>query len=146
MSSNYVKRWKFIDAKETDPAYKTYVFPRNPREMESVTEERAVSSMTTTNGKVLLYEGATPARSWSFSGYFLHKTEADAMNYWVYHKRRRFQLIDHYGRTINLVLTSLDAVPKRRVGYYWSHDYTVNALVLSVTAPTITDIGPQVGD
>jgi hypothetical protein len=140
--SNFVRRWVITDPYDTNPTTNTYHFPRNPREMTSLHRERAVSSLSTTNHKILLYEGQTPAKSWTFSGSFLHMSEYDDLREWIYDRKRRLIINDHYGRNITCVLTALDAVPKRRIGYYYSHEYTVTALVLDVSDPTIGDQGP----
>lgn len=140
--ANYVRRWKITDPYDTNPLTNTYKFPRNPREMTSLHQERAISSMSTTAHTILLFEGQTPAKQWQFSGPILDKSDYDNLRHWVYDRKRRLILNDHFGRDISLVFVSLDAVPKRRSGYYYSHEYTATALVLSVGEPTITNGGP----
>lgn len=140
--SNFVRRWKITDPYDTNPLTNTYTFPRNPRDMTSLHQERAISSMSTTAHRILLYEGQTPAKQWQFSGPILHKSDYDDLRHWVYDRTRRLVLNDHFGRNITLVFTTLEAVPKRRHGYYYSHEYTVSSLVLSVTDPTIDEGGP----
>jgi hypothetical protein len=137
-----VLRWKLKDPYDTTSAG-TYTFTRNPRSMTSPFPERQVSSYATSAGKTLTYEGATPPKQWSFSGPILHKGEIDALYNWVYNKKRRILLTDHFGRQLTLVMQSMDVQPARRTGYYWSHDYTVTALVLDISAPTVTDVGPR---
>ncbi len=132
-----VRRWVLTDPFDTNPATNTYTFPRNPSSMTSVFPTRQVSSMSTSAGKILLYEGQTPTTQWEFSGMVLSKTQLDSLHAWVYKKRRRVVLNDHFGRNITLVFTGMDAVPRRRVNYYYSHDYTVTALILGVTTPTV---------
>lgn len=138
-----VKRWVITDPYDSNPATNTYLFPRNPADMTSVFPERAVASMTTTAGAILVYEGATPAKSWQFSGPLLDKQQYLDLDQWVYGRKRRVVITDHYGRNITVVLQTLDVVPKRRVNYYWSHDYTVTALILGITAPTVGPGGPN---
>jgi hypothetical protein len=140
--SNYVRRWVMTDPYDTNSATNTYHFPRNPREMTSLHAERAVSSMSTTNHKILLYEGQTPAKAWQFSGPILDKQQFTDLTAWVYDRRRRVVIVDHYTRSINCVLTTFEVVPKRRTGYYYSHEYVVSALVLSVSAPAMGNDGP----
>lgn len=137
-----VLRWVLNDPYDTNPATNTYTFPRNPESMTSPLGERSLSSLVTTAGKVLLYEGTTPAKSWQFSGPLLEKAHYDALYTWVYTKNRRVNLTDHYGRVLSLAFQTLDAQPKRRVNYYWSHDYTVTALILSMSAATVGNVGP----
>lgn len=140
--SNYVRRWALTDPHDTNPATNTFRFPHNPREMTSLHPDRAVSSMSTTNHRVLLYEGQTPAKQWQFSGPIFHKDEYEAMRSWVYDRKRRLILNDHFGRNITLVFTGIEAVPKRRNGYYYSHEYTISCLVLDVSDPVIGEYGP----
>lgn len=140
--SNYVRRWVITDPYDVNPTTNTYHFPRNPADMSSLHAERAISSMATTNRKILLYEGQTPPKSWQFSGPILDKQQFTDLYDWVYNRKRRVIINDHYGRNISCVLQSFEVNPKRRNGYYYSHDYTVTALVLSITAPTIDNAGP----
>lgn len=138
-----VLRWVIKDPHDTNPATNTYTFPRNPREMSSVYPERAVSSMTTTFGKVLLYEGTTPAKQFTFAGPILEKTHFDALRDFVYKRKRRLVITDHFGRQITCVLTAVEMVPVRRVNYYYSHDYTVTGLITNLTEPTVPNAGYQ---
>lgn len=137
-----VKRWVITDPNDTNSSTNTYTFPRNPASMTSVYGARSVSNLTTTSGKILLYEGTTPAKQWSFSGPILDKQHFTDLNLWVYTKKRRLNLVDHFGRTIELVFTEFDAVPKRRVNQYWSHDYTINAIITKITGLTVGALGP----
>jgi hypothetical protein len=98
--------------------------------------------MSTTNNKTLLYEGLTPAKAWQFSGPILDKQQFTDLTSWVYDRKRRVIINDHYGRNISCVLTTFEVTPKRRNGYYYSHEYTISALVLAVSAPTIANQGP----
>ena len=137
-----VKRWVINDPYDTNVLTNSYTFPRNPTTMSSPYGERSVSSLVTVGGKVLLHEGTKPAKQWTFEGPILDKAHLVALHHWVYNRKRRLKLTDHYGRIITLVFVSLEVVPKRRVNVYYSHDYTVTALVVSISAPTATDAGP----
>lgn len=137
-----VKRWVIVDPNDSNATTNTYVFPRNPASMTSVYSARSVSNLTTTSGKILVYEGTRPAKQWSFSGPILDKQQFTDLNLWVYGKKRRLNLTDHFGRTLELVFTELDVVPKRRVNYYWSHDYTISAIVTKITGLTVGALGP----
>ncbi len=137
-----IKRWVLRDPSDTNPATNTYTFIRNPREMTSLYQERAITSTPTTAGRILLWEGARNAKQFTFSGPVLEKSLFDALQKWVY-KRRRLILTDHYGREISCVLTNIDLVPKRRVGYYYSHEYTVSGLALAIGQPTVDNEGPR---
>jgi hypothetical protein len=133
-----VLRWKLIDPSNTD----VYTFPRNPLSMTSPYRVKAVTASSTTNGKILLTEGAQTAQQWSFSGPLLDKQNLLDLLDWTYDRRRRVLIQDHFSRQISCYLTGLDVQPKRRTGYYYSHDYTINALVLDVSAPTVANAGP----
>ncbi len=137
-----VQRWVLVDPYDTNTSTNTYTFPRNPAEMTSVYPERAVSALATTGGKVLLHEGVTPPKQFTFSGPVLDKQQFLDLQTWVYTKKRRLNLTDHFGRVISCVRTSVDLVPKRRANIYYSHDYQVTGLVLSVTAATVSNLGP----
>jgi hemolysin activation/secretion protein len=138
-----VLRWKLTDPENADSATNSYTFPRNPSSMTSVFPQRSVSSYSTTAGKVLLYEGATPPKSWQFSGPLLDKDQFVALNAWVYTKKRRIYLDDHFGRRLTVVFTELEVVPKRRVNHYWSHDYTVTALIVNINSTSLVGaLGP----
>lgn len=137
-----VQRWVITDPSDTDPTTNRYVFPRNPSTMTNVYPERQVSSFASTAGKVILFEGATQPRQWTFTGPILDKQQFLDLQTWVYTKKRRLILTDHYSRQITLVFTALEMLPKRRVNYYYSHDYTVTALILSITAATVPETGP----
>jgi hypothetical protein len=137
-----VKRWVLTDPYDTNAATNRYTFPRNPEAMTSLNPERQISSLATLGGQILLHEGNRAAKQWQFNGPILDKAHYDALYEWVYNKRRRVRLTDHFGRTISLVFSQMEAVPRRRVNVYWSHDYTISALVLAVSAATVTDDGP----
>jgi hypothetical protein len=137
-----VLRWVIVDPYDTNSLTNTYHFPRNPRDMSSVYPDRPVTAMTTTAGKVLLYEGATPPKPFTFSGPILDKQQFLDLQTWVYTKKRRLNITDHFGRVISCILTTVDMVPKRRVNYYYSHEYVVSGLVLGVSAATGPVDGP----
>lgn len=137
-----VLRWKIVDPYDTNPATRTYTFPRNPAEMSNIYPTRAVQATATTAGKILLWEGSTPATPFTFSGPILEKQLFLDLQTWVYNKKRRLNIIDHFGRVISCVLTSVEMVPKRRLNYYYSHDYVVNGLAIKVSAPTVGPSGP----
>lgn len=138
-----VLRWVISDPSDTNPATNKYTFPRNPREMTSIYPERQINATTTVFGRILLTEGSLPAKQFTFSGPILHKDQFDDLRAWVYDHQRRLVITDHFARKISCVLTSVDMVPKRRLGYYYSHEYTVNGLALKVTEPTIGETGPR---
>lgn len=136
-----VLRWTITDPYDTNTQTRVYTFPRNPAEMSSIYPDRSISSFTTLHGRVLFYEGTTPAKQFTFAGPVMEKAHFDALREWVYKRKRRVIIRDHFGRKITCVLSSVELVPKRRVNKYYSHDYTVTGLVVSITEPTITDAG-----
>jgi hypothetical protein len=109
-----VKRWVLSDPYDTNSATNHYTFPRNPVAMTSLNTERQVTSLGTLGGTILLHEVRARPRQWQFNGPILDKAHYDALYGWVYDRRRRVQLTDHFGRTISLVLTTMEAVPVRR--------------------------------
>lgn len=133
-----VLRWQLIDPSTSD----VYTFPRNPLSMTSPYPVKAVTASGTTNGAILLTEGAPTAQQWSFSGPLLDKQNLLDLLDWTYSRRRRLLIQDHFARQISCYLTGLEVTPVRRTGYYYSHDYTINALALSVSAPTVANAGP----
>lgn len=127
----------------TDPYLTTsYTLPRNPLSMSSPYPAKAVTSYTTTTGSLLLTEGASTAQPWTFTGPLLDKDNLTDLLSWTYGHKRRLVIRDHFGRDITCYLTGLEVIPKRRTGYYYSHDYTMSALVISVSAPTVANAGP----
>lgn len=138
-----VLRWVLADPYDSDPTTNTYTFPRNPASMTSVYPDRAVTAQVTTFGKRLFIEGTTPAKQFTFAGPILEKSHFDALRDWCYNHTQRINLHDHFGRIIKCVLVSVDMVPKTRINYYYSHDYTVTALIDTISEPTVTDAGPQ---
>jgi hypothetical protein len=137
-----VLRWVITDPTDIDPTTNTYTFPRNPESMTSIFHELPITAQSSTRGHALLWEGATQAKAWSFQGAILDKQHLLDLHLWVLTKKRRLILTDHFGRAITLVFNSLEVVPKRRTNVYYSHDYTVNALIISSTAPTVANSGP----
>lgn len=135
-----VKRWVLKDPHDSS-ANGTYTFPRNPREMSSPYPERALTPSATTFGRILLWEGPIPAKQFTFAGPILEKSHFDKLREWVYEHQRRIYLYDHFGRRITTVFQSIDLVPQRRLNYYYSHEYTVSALAIKVSEPTVPNTG-----
>jgi hypothetical protein len=133
-----VLRWVISDPYDGS----SYHFPRNPTAMTSLYPDINLTGSATTAGTMLLWQGATALKEWTFTGPILDAQQLADLNLWVLQKNRRLNLTDHFGRVINLVFTKLDAIPKRRLNYYWSHDYTVTAQVITVGAPSVGPVGP----
>ena len=131
-----VLKWRFDDPATGD----SYVFNISPNDQTTPFPKRAITSSATTapTGQILMFEGARPAAEWSFTGVTLTADQYEALRHWVYDKRNRIVVTDHFGRKITCVLVSFEPVPGRRsLGRYWRHDYTVSALVVNVAAPTV---------
>lgn len=116
-----------------------WTVPINPREMSSPFPEKSVTIRQTTalNGQVLLYEGSSPPANWTFSGAILDWEHYWRLQVWS-SKGNRIVITDHFGRDIVCYLTRFDPSPKRAIGRYWRHEYTMSALVLETpTQPTV---------
>lgn len=131
------KRWILSDANGS------YTFPNNPNAMTSPFGARNISTKVSTavDGQVLLFEGNRSPVEWTFSGDILDHELYESLRSWVYDRiGRRVTITDHYGRAIIAVLTKFDPTPKRAVGKYWRHTYTVTAVVVRVGAPTVGEV------
>lgn len=137
-----IHQWRFVDPYDTNPATRQWTFPINPREMTSPFPRKNVTALTTTavNGQALLYEGNTPPHEWTFGGSVLTMAQYEDMRRWVYQRRNRIHVYDHFGRRITCVLTGFNPTPRRSVGKYWRHDYEVSALVVEITEPTVGEM------
>jgi len=141
-----VLRWRLQDpANPTD----AYTFPQNPNRMTSPFPSRLVTTKGTTavDGQVLMWEGPTEPQSWSFGGPIKNAAHYEALRSWVYDRQGRLFLWDHFGRRYVVILKTFkpetEGPAKRQPGRYWFHDYTIDALVVSISMPTVGDEGPQ---
>jgi hypothetical protein len=134
-----VYRWRFVDPLDTDATTRQYVFPRNPEEMSSPFPSRVISSAPTTYGGHILREGSPLPKAWTFSGTIPDQAMYEALRSWVYDRKNRLWLFDHFGRRLTLVLENFDPTPKRAYGKYWKHSYTISAQVLAVGKPTVSE-------
>ena len=136
-----IQRWKL-----TDPyTSATYTFHPNPNAMTSPFPERNLTTRVTTavDGAVLTIEGNRIPKDWTFSGDILEHVQYEALRAWVYDRTgRRVIVSDHFGRDIVCVLRNFDPTPKRAIGRYWRHTYTITAMVVSVSAPTLEEVSP----
>lgn len=128
-----VLQWVFSDGIDT------WSPPYNPDNMTSPFPTRNVTTKHTSaiTGKTLLYEGARQVANWQFSGTSFDAAHYEGLRHWVEDKNTRIQITDHFGRVIDCVLLQFDAVPRKDARRYWTHTYTVHALVLDVGAPTM---------
>lgn len=130
-----VMRWALYDPHNGE----SWIMPINPREMSSPFPEKAVSLRQTTaiDGRALLFEGSSTVPDWTFSGRILTADHYAQLLYWS-QKRNRITITDHFGRIIPCYLLKFDPTPKRAINRYWSHDYTMTAMVLEApSAPTV---------
>jgi len=137
-----VLRWRLQDPANPGDEY---TFPISPNRMSSPFPQRLVTTKGTTavDGQVLLWEGATEPTNWEFGGAILNAAHYEALRSWVYDKPGRMFLWDHFGRRYDLVFKEFKPEAERmKVGRYWYHGYTITALVVSISAPTIGDGGP----
>ncbi len=131
------KRWVLSDANGS------YTFRPNPNAMTTPFPERSIGYKVTTaiDGQTLLFEGNRTPAQWQFSGEILDHDQYEYLRQWVYDRTgRRVVVTDHFGRRIVCVLTKFDAVPKRAIGRYWRHQYTISAIVISIGAPTVNEV------
>lgn len=138
-----VLRWRLQDpASPTDE----YTFPRNPSRMSSPFPARAVTTqgVTAKDGQVLMWEGVMQPQQWTFGGTIVNAAHYENLRSWVYNKQGRLFLWDHFGRRFTVVLKSFKADPPERakIGRYWYHEWEIEALVISISAPTVDDDGP----
>jgi hypothetical protein len=133
------QRWVLRDPADSNPATQTYTFPINPDRMTSPFPARQVTYESTTaiDGQPIMWEAQTPPKQWGFGGTILNDTHYEALRHWTYDRQGRLWLWDHFGRRLTVTLTDFAPEPKRGVGRYWLHEYTVNAWVYAITAPTV---------
>lgn len=137
-----VQRWKFSDPADPNPATNVYLHPINPNKMTSPHPSRKINAAYTTavDGQVLLTEGSPIPTQWSFGGEIFNAQHYDLLRSWVYDRRRRIIVTDHFGRPITCVFEKFDATPaltRIRQGKYWRHTYTITAIVIDVGRPTV---------
>lgn len=131
-----VRKWVFSDGIDT------WSPPFNPDAMTSPFPSRNVTTKHTSaiSGQVLLYEGAPQVANWQFSGVSFDASHYEGLRHWVEDKNTRVQVTDHFGRVIDCVLLQFDAVPRKDARRYWTHTYTIHALVLKVGPPTMVPV------
>lgn len=139
-----VVKWRFEDPADSNPATRTYQFEINPNQMNSPFPNRSVSVMGTTavDGQILMWEGMREPAQLTFGGTILSAEQYEALRSWVYDRRGRIFLWDHYGRRMIVVLQAFVPEPVRTTGrFYWRTTYTINAIVLAVSMPTVSNEG-----
>jgi hypothetical protein len=132
-------RWVFTDPHDTNSNTRTWTVPRNPAEMTSPLPPRNISSSGTVSGAILAQEGAAGGYQWSFKGRLVNRAHYDNLILWK-NRQNRFTITDHFGRVITVLPVKLDHTPKNTPHNYWNGDYEFTCLVVSVSAPTQSDI------
>lgn len=134
-----VQRWTFLDLTTLEQA----TVPLNPNEMTSPYAARKFTYLTTTAGpagSLVINEGRPEPQQWTFSGEILNQAHFNFLRKWT-SKTSRVQIVDHFGRRINVLFVSFAPTPKRATNYYWRHGYTVTCTVLGVADPFNTTHG-----
>ena len=137
--ANWHLKWTFTDHATGD----VYTFRVNPNQMSSPFPVRNIQSQATTalNGQPILYEAAAPPREWTFGGAILTGVQYEELRSWAVDRKGWITVTDHYGRRLTGVFTQFDPSPRRGVGRYWYHDYTIHMLLTgSVSAPTVQEV------
>lgn len=141
-----VKKWKIYDPSDPNPATNTYTFEWSPNAMSSPFPRRSVTAQGTTapGGQALVWEGPREPAMWTFEGSIPNRDQYEALRKWVLERTGRMVVTDHFGRDIVCVFRSFTPTPPERmkVGRYWYHTYSIEALVISVGAPTVPNGGP----
>lgn len=141
-----VLKWRLFDPSDVDPETNNYVFEWSPNKMSSPFPKRNITTTGTTavDGQALLWEGSTQPTAWTFGGAIPNREQYETLRSWVYDRKGRLYLWDHFGRRFTVLLREFTADPPERHkrGRYWFHTYTIEALVLAVSAPTVGNEGP----
>lgn len=133
-----VVKWRFEDPADSDPDTRSYTFAVNPNQMGSPYPVRAIQTLgvTAVGGNVLMWEGMRQPAQLTFGGTLLSYAQFEAMRSWVYDRKGRLFLWDHFGRRMTVVLHSFTPEPQKFSGrYYWRHTYTIECTVISVSTP-----------
>lgn len=134
-----VYRWRFEDPADANPATRTYTFAISPDTMSSPFGTRSVTFEGTTavDGQPIMWETQMPPTQFTFGGQILDDAHYEQLRAWTYDRQGRLFLYDHFGRRMIVTLTKFDPTPKRAIGRYWRHTYTITAFVYAITAPTV---------
>jgi hypothetical protein len=128
-------RWRFVDTHAgANPA--SYTFAVNPRQMTKPYLAKVISYQATTasDGRSLAFEGAPAPIEWTFGGNSLTQAQLKAFETWVYKKRTRIYVYDHYGRRYTVYLRDLDAKPpegRTSPHYPFRMEWTITATLFA---------------
>lgn len=134
-------KWRFEDLQDTNPATKVWTLEQNPREMTSPFGPRNIVARgsVAVGGQMLAWEGNPGPVEWEFRGRIRTKTAYDEFLRWS-KKPHRFYLYDHFGRRLTVVLTNFNPAPKTDIHRYWSHEYSMSALVFAISSATVGEV------
>lgn len=104
----------------------TWVMPRNPDRMTSVIRPKILQSERTSsgNGQHIIWQGATPAIDWSFTGTIFTQDEREELEFF-YELDRKFYITTHRNKTYIVTVKNLDMTPRRNGDNFETWDYTV---------------------
>lgn len=116
-----------------DPiANETLALPINPDAGGSPARRRVVTSVATTAGGMMQFEGTAEARTFEVSGTLLYQAQHDDLDRWVRDKGHQVQIIDDLGRQFWVLLQSFVPQRVRKMSHPWFHTYTLTYVELDV--------------
>ena len=107
----------------------TLTFPINPAESFLPHREKEFTLQTTTQGKLLAFEGNEKAQEFNFSGTFLDQNSYNFMVNW-FNKRYQLRLTDDLGNQFWIYLKSFSPKRKRSSNYKWAFTYDATAVLM----------------
>lgn len=105
----------------------TWVMTNNPDRMTSVVLSKALTPERSTSGsgQHVIWQGATPAMDWSFSGVVMDEDDYDEFEFF-YNLNRKFYITTHRNKIYVVTFKNLDMKPKRNGSNFWTFDYTAS--------------------
>ena len=125
-------KWVFQGANvDSQGNFPTYTFAHNPARQTEIFGEAALATEHTTgeDGKVVTWEGAPRAATWSFTGRTLTKYDHDALLYF-FQLNGRIWLTDDIGRRFLIKILTYLPTRKRDRDREWHHEYVMTIAVL----------------
>ena len=119
--------WQLYDAATPE----TYNFAVNPREGGTPKREKNIEYTNTIapGGAVLVFEGQDQAKTGSISGMLHTQAQLETFEAWM-DKPGSVRLTDDLGRQYTVVLTSFNPVRKHRQSRKWTHEWTMEYVIL----------------
>jgi Concanavalin A-like lectin/glucanases superfamily len=126
-----VRRWVLQDL--TPGGLGSYVVPINPATQTTPIAPSAITSDPTVapDGQWHLWEGATRATPWRFSGRLLTQAHLEHLDAYAL-LRQRIYIIDHRNRAWKCVIDKFSATPIAGGSNPWVHDYEISAQVFGM--------------